>query len=108
MSDECNGGLGEMYDHYEDEYDEQSWGDCYLYIEEIEYDEKPTLKEIIDTYKKLYKKAKNAKIKEMIWCPVCQKVMVKRTYQHTFCSTKHKDKYWNTVDDKRRMRAKHH
>ena len=39
-------------------------------------------------------------------CAYCGKTIVKRTYQQKFCNNKCKDKYWNTVDKKRRNRAK--
>lgn len=85
MSDECNGGLGELYDHYEER--------------------DGALAQTIATYRQRYDKARIAKIGEEMQCTVCGARMVKRSWQHKFCHTRHKDKYWNTVDDSRRARA---
>lgn len=52
-----------------------------------------------------YDKAKDAKVGEIIACACCGSKMVKKSYQQKFCSLKCKDKYWNTVDEKRRVRA---
>jgi len=56
-------------------------------------------------YRKQYEANRKAKVGEMIACPICGKKMPKRTYHHSFCSTRHKDKYWNRVDEERRFRA---
>lgn len=44
-----------------------------------------------------------------IFCPVCGKFFLKKTYQMSFCRNKGhrncKDVFWNTVDDKRRQRV---
>lgn len=60
-----------------------------------------------------YEQNKSAKIGDAINCPVCDKRFVKRTRDHTFCSNGRrkkggncKDRYWNSVDDERRERAK--
>lgn len=49
----------------------------------------------------------------IIECPVCSKKFKKATYHKVFCSNQKthgaencKDRYWNTVDEKRRNRAK--
>lgn len=60
-----------------------------------------------------HKQNKLARIGELIRCPVCNKLIQKKTKDHTFCSNGRrkkggncKDRYWNTVDDERRERAK--
>lgn len=55
--------------------------------------------------KSRYKAAESAKVGTTIHCPTCNKKHLKRTYQQKFCCIKHKDEYWNTVDDNRRARA---
>lgn len=35
---------------------------------------------------------------DTIRCPYCGKLFVKKSYQHVFCNTKCKDKYWNVVN----------
>ena len=59
--------------------------------------------------KHLYDEAKAAKTGTVIECPVCHKRFRKKSYQQAFCSNKGrdncKDKYWNTMDEKRLMRA---
>lgn len=54
----------------------------------------------------LYNAAVNAKVGDTIQCPCCGHKMKKKSYQHKFFNTRHKDKYWNSVDDTRRDRAK--
>jgi hypothetical protein len=56
-----------------------------------------------------YKKAKKAMIGESVICPACGKGYLKTFYNQVFCSnakTKRfnncKDKYWNTIDPKKR------
>lgn len=62
--------------------------------------------------KNRYKEAEEAKIGSEIKCACCSKKIIKTTYHKRFCSngkTKRggncKDKYWNTVDVGRRLRA---
>lgn len=45
---------------------------------------------------------KKLKVGDSFKCPVCGKNLIKKTYQHTFCGRKCKDKYWNTVDESKR------
>ena len=56
--------------------------------------------------KERYKVNKAAKVGEQITCPSCGTVFTKTNYQQAFCKTKGgtkcKDKYWNTVDPKKR------
>jgi hypothetical protein len=62
----------------------------------------------------LYEVAKTAKVGEMIACPNCKKMHKKTTYHKIFCNNQKthpgkrscKDRYWNTVDEKRRDRAR--
>lgn len=55
---------------------------------------------------RLYKKNKSAKVNEQCICPSCGSKFVKVNYQQAFCKnrkgTQCKDKYWNTVDPKKR------
>jgi hypothetical protein len=56
--------------------------------------------------KKLYNKAKAAKVGEAIKCPNCGTEFVKNSYQQAFCKTKGKtvckDGYWNKVTPNKR------
>jgi len=60
----------------------------------------------IKTLKTLYKKAKEAKVGETIFCPSCGKPFEKANYQQAFCKTKTgticKDYYWNNVTPTKR------
>ena len=53
-----------------------------------------------------YELSKSAKVGETCVCPSCGEKFVKSNYQQAFCKTKSgtecKDKYWNTVDSKKR------
>jgi len=73
----------------------------------------PRAYDTIKVLKKRYEKVKKAKTGSSVECPVCLKKMKKTTYNKVFCSngrTKQggncKERYWNSVDDKRRERAK--
>lgn len=46
---------------------------------------------------RLYKLNKKAKIGTKIVCagPKCSNRFIKKSYQHCFCCTKHKDQFWN-------------
>ena len=56
--------------------------------------------------KSKYELNKSKKIGEEIKCTICGKALKKKTKQQAFCGgrgdTKCKDKYWNTVDPKKR------
>lgn len=56
--------------------------------------------------KQLYEKNKAAKVGETIICPGCSRKFKKEHYQQKFCKvlgkTVCKDKYWNTVDPRKR------
>jgi len=56
-----------------------------------------------------YEKARKTKVGQTFSCPGCAKNVTKRSYQHTFCSNKGsnncKDKFWNSTDAKRSIRA---
>lgn len=69
----------------------------------------------VELFKRRYEEAKNAPIGSQIVCPTCGNKHKKTTYHKIFDSngkTKKgkgnncKDEYWNTVDPKRRARAK--
>jgi len=53
-----------------------------------------------------YQLNKDAKVGEQCICPSCNTTFTKESYQQAFCKTKGgticKDKYWNTVDPKKR------
>jgi hypothetical protein len=63
---------------------------------------KPTAMKMQETYKL----NKAAKVGEECICPSCGEKFTKEHYQQAFCKTKGgtvcKDKYWNTVDPKKR------
>lgn len=60
----------------------------------------------VEQMKKTYGLNKSAKVGSLCQCPTCNKPFVKKSYQQAFDSTKCKDGYWNTVDLKRKSRAK--
>jgi len=47
-----------------------------------------------------YKANKQAKVGEMIKCPVCGDVFKKRQYSQAFCCGQCKDTYWNAKGDR--------
>lgn len=53
-----------------------------------------------------YRYNKSSKVGDELVCPACGTMFVKTNYQQAFCRTKGntvcKDKYWNTVDPKKR------
>ena len=57
-----------------------------------------------------YSAIKRAKVGVEMACPVCGKMMVKRSYQHAFCSNigagNCKDRFWNLTVTSRRERAR--
>jgi hypothetical protein len=53
-----------------------------------------------------YEVASAAKVGDTIHCPTCNCKFVKKTYQQKFHRIKCKNRYWNSVDDDRRERAK--
>jgi len=59
------------------------------------------LRNIISMYKARYNSATKAKVGFSISCPRCGKKIIKNTYNKRFCSSKCKDKYWNTVEPSR-------
>lgn len=52
---------------------------------------------LIDTY--VYNSKQ--KVSTVICCPVCSSAIYKDSYQHSFCDTKCKDKFWNTINTRR-------
>lgn len=56
--------------------------------------------------KQAYAASKKKTIGEQCFCPSCGSPFKKKNYQQVFCNsqtgTKCKDKYWNTVDPKKR------
>jgi hypothetical protein len=61
----------------------------------------------VDGMKKRYNNAKSSKVGGKIKCAYCESTIIKKTYHHKFCNKRCKDRYWNTVDDERRSRAKY-
>ena len=47
-----------------------------------------------------YEANKEAKVGEVIVCPICGEKLTKKSYQQAFCSTKCKDAYWNNKKDR--------
>jgi transcription elongation factor Elf1 len=61
--------------------------------------------------KRLYVKARKARVGTLITCPWCNRIHMKTTYHKVFCSNAKtltggncKDDYWNTVDPVRAQR----
>lgn len=96
----CNGdeasALEEQAD-YEDWLNDECIYGCFndeLHI--IRANRRKRLKEIVDTSEKLYIDARfHTKVGDDIICPECHRKIKKRTYQHVFCNTHHKDAFWN-------------
>lgn len=54
------------------------------------------------TRKEQYKANKQAKVGEVIVCPICGKKFVKKQYSQAFCGADCKDKFWNAKKDRHR------
>jgi hypothetical protein len=83
--------------------------------EQSRRDRKASLTKNIFEMKQRYILNKQAKVGSTIECAYCSIQVEKTTYHKTFCNNQKKtkrgvnsckDKYWNTVDDSRRARAK--
>lgn len=48
----------------------------------------------------LYKLNKESKVGETIECPICHTKFTKRQYSQVFCSTRCKDRFWNSKGDR--------
>ncbi len=55
--------------------------------------------------KRTYENVMNAKKGDVIICPCCGKQLIKKSYQHKFCNTKCKDKYWNIINPRGIMKG---
>lgn len=71
------------------------------------------LQNMVSAMEAKYKHNLIAATGSIIECPVCSKKFKKATYHKVFCSNQKthgpencKDRYWNTVDERRRERAK--
>jgi len=54
-----------------------------------------------------YDVARQAKIGAVVYCPFCGKPGIKTTYNKAFCRGGNcKDRFWNTVNAKRRQRSR--
>jgi len=66
--------------------------------------------DFISIIKQKYEENSNADIGSYMNCPICNRKIRKKSYQHKFCSNKGsgncKDRYWNIVDENRLKRAK--
>ena len=51
--------------------------------------------------KGLYRTNKDAKVGDLIECPVCHSKFTKRQYSQAFCSTKCKDRFHNSINKDR-------
>jgi len=74
-----------------------------------DFDTDKCLQMTIEETKNAYMAVKSANIGDEVVCAICSKKFIKKTKTQAFCSYKGgqncKDKYWNTVDLKRRERA---
>ena len=66
----------------------------------------PNAKSFVDLALERYSLASAAKVGDSIHCPTCNCKFIKKTYQQKFHKIKCKDRYWNSVDEERRERAK--
>lgn len=62
---------------------------------EYEASEEDDIELLFLTNQKIWNYNAAAKVGDNIHCPWCQKSMKKKSWQHKFCSTKCKDRYWN-------------
>ena len=76
------------------------------YFEVVELMRERSFEKLRDSMMLIYDFNIKVKVGNYMRCPTCVKSIIKKSYQHKFCCTKHKDKYWNTVNDVRRERAK--
>jgi ssDNA-binding Zn-finger/Zn-ribbon topoisomerase 1 len=78
-----------------------------IYDWDIDYEERDF--HYVEILEQRYVVVEMAKVGTMIRCPVCNKLIKKKSYQHKFCSNRGrgncKDRYWNSVDEIRRARA---
>jgi predicted RNA-binding Zn-ribbon protein involved in translation (DUF1610 family) len=82
------------------------WCEEAFFEEEDEIERKPKDYTILKTR---YTIARTTKVGDKFECPSCGKIVVKRSYQHTFCRNRGqgncKDYFWNRVDATRLARA---
>lgn len=76
---------------------------------QIEYDyetKERQLDDLCEDKERQYEIAARAKVGTALRCSnLCGRVFTKKVYQQRFCSTRCKDRYWNTTDPIRRERA---
>ena len=72
--------------------------------EDWEYEDEEELDTRYNVMKPIYDNNASVKVGTKMYCPYCRKVIVKRSWQHKFCGTPCKDKYWN-CEPKRAHRA---
>jgi hypothetical protein len=77
--------------------------DCEEWFDDEDLDD-----DIIDhrynVMKPIYEINSMLKVGSKMYCPYCRKIIVKKSWQHKFCGTECKDKYWNT-EPARKKRA---
>ena len=59
--------------------------------------EKKNRSRYLSRAEKLHKAAAGSPVGSVITCPACGETIIKKTYQHKFCCTKCKERYWNNI-----------
>ena len=75
-------------------------------LEALEDDFNHDLSNLVENAIQVYSDNKKALVGANIGCPTCGKQFAKKSYQQAFCKTKCKDTYHNSVNEKRKERAK--
>lgn len=79
--------------------------DCEDWYEDEDFDD--GIEKVNHSYhvmKPIYDSNSSVKVGYKMQCPYCRRIIVKRSWQHKFCSTRCKDNYWNT-EPSRKKRA---
>lgn len=63
------------------------------------------LKSLQKHLKEMYSLAEQTKVGDLMKCPYCEYQIKKKSYQHKFCCTKHKNKYWNIINPRGIMKG---
>ena len=75
-------------------------------LEALEHCLEADLSNLIANAIQVYSDNKKALVGANIVCPTCGKHFAKKSYQQVFCRGKCKDTYHNSVNEKRKARAK--
>lgn len=59
--------------------------------------EKKNRSRYLSRAKKLHKAAADSAVGSVITCPACGDTFIKKTYQHKFCCTECRERYWNNI-----------